>query len=208
MMQKPPIVEYIEQEEKYLGTVRNIVLFVAGLLILLGFVTEWVKFTNLGESVQFSGVDILFRGGVYPELMLIPFVGLFFISASLYIAGAKKSIAQGYIPHIIGILFLIISILIALVVPLEVGFRLNGTNLIYKLNFFNNTGYGYYLTLTGSGAAIVGLIVSILIVYKMKDYQKKGLLQQKVMAIPVQRPLPPVPEFRRVWEIEQQPPRY
>lgn len=130
-------------------------MLVGGLLVLLSFALPWYTYSNFGQTVAFTGADLL---APLPALAFLVGAGL--ALALFGVAyGRRSAAATGAGFELLPRVGVTLVALLAFVLPIAEGYAYGPASLAqYGASFPDNAGVGWGLALIGGTVALLGAL--------------------------------------------------
>lgn len=149
-------------------TIAEAIVLIGGLLVIIGSFMPWVSWMDYPvyeSKVTYKGYDfgrnIPAATGSYPEVYLVPFVGLFLVLGALMSARRRLSLRPLHVSKWFIIAIGVIVGIVGVFIPIEIAIRFSdhmklGTIGSGGVTFYNNAQLGWYMTMFGAIIAFIG----------------------------------------------------
>jgi hypothetical protein len=166
-------------KDAWLGmySLHDAIMIFCGILLIIGFVTNWVSYVNIDRVISYAGWDFARDAGSFPEVWLVFMLGIFFIVRPVLSAYLRKSTYISIWPEPI---ITIIGSIIGLIVPLEIFYRYAPTlKTDIGIAFMNNAGIGWYLSISASLILLIAGILVFIESYLNRRYRDRALAERQ-----------------------------
>jgi hypothetical protein len=123
---------------------------------------NWVSYNYVADIRAIKGSDFGRIVGNYPEMFLLPFIGLMFIAGAIFSAGRRRA----YIPQKVSRGLFLASAWIAAIVAMFISIWLTIRYADYLhdnigITIYNSLDLGWFITVSGNMILYIGCILAV-----------------------------------------------